>query len=76
MPALPPVTTRLRVERRRRGWSQDELAAKAGLTQPEISTYERGMIPYPQEVERLAAAFEVDAATILQWIREHEEEVA
>lgn len=49
-------TSRLEAERRRRGWSQTELAAKAGLTPADISRYERGWArPYPRQAARLAS---------------------
>jgi uncharacterized protein (DUF433 family) len=43
--------------RRQRGWSQRDLASKAGIRQPEISRIEAGLItPNEATLERLASA--------------------
>ena len=47
----------LRAERERRGWSQAELARRAGLNPNSISMIERGhLIPYASQVRKLEAA--------------------
>ena len=56
---LPPVCRKLgrviRRERLRRAWSQEDLAAHAGVTQSEISTLENsGCYPKIETVERVA----------------------
>ena len=50
------VTTRLRLERLRRGFSQTTLAAKAGrLSGSDISRFENGYArPYPAQAVRIA----------------------
>jgi transcriptional regulator with XRE-family HTH domain len=52
------LSTRLRSLRRARGWSQEELADRAGLEQTQISSWERGSRrPSMESVAKLAAAF-------------------
>lgn len=47
--------TKLFVERRRRGWSQQTLAHLAGLQAADVSRIETGRLqPYPSQAERLA----------------------
>lgn len=47
-------------------WSQDTLAARAGVTQAAISAYEAGhRVPKWPELRRLAAALQVDARKII-----------
>lgn len=61
---------RLRSERQARGWSQDELAERAGLHQPDVSGYERGVFPTVENIDRLASAFDVAPDEIFRWLRE------
>lgn len=53
---------RLRELRARRGWSQQDLATKAGVHQPTIWKLEHGRLKHPSVivVRRLAQAFGVD----------------
>jgi len=52
--------------RRRKHWSQQQLAALVRLTQSNISAIERGvLLPTPEERERLARALDVDPASLL-----------
>ncbi len=45
----------LRDERRRRGWTQQQLGAIVGIQSSDISRIESGrMRPYPSQAERLA----------------------
>lgn len=67
---------RLRTERQRRGWTQDDLAEKAGLHQPEVSGYERGVWPGKESATRLADAFGVPVDVVYRWLLEPAEEVA
>jgi transcriptional regulator with XRE-family HTH domain len=49
---------KLVVARLRRGWSQEALAEKIGVTRNTVSAWERGMIdPYPVHVQRLCNVF-------------------
>jgi transcriptional regulator with XRE-family HTH domain len=59
--------TRLQDERHRRGWSQTELAARAGKLAPsDISRYERGYArPYPAQAARLAQVLELSPDELL-----------
>jgi transcriptional regulator with XRE-family HTH domain len=64
------IANRVRTERRKRGWSQDDLADRSGLPQPSISQYERGVMPSPDNIDRIAGAFNVEPATVFSWLRE------
>tara|TARA_Y100000294_G_C8440278_1_gene290434 strand:- start:93 stop:500 length:408 start_codon:yes stop_codon:yes gene_type:complete len=49
---------RLRFERTKRGWSQQECAVQAGMHSTEISRIERGYArPWPKQAERLSKVF-------------------
>jgi transcriptional regulator with XRE-family HTH domain len=56
----------VKAERERRGWSQSELARRAGLTPQAIGQLERSRRrhPYPETVEGLAQAFGVTAEAL------------
>ncbi|MBX6365999.1 MAG: helix-turn-helix transcriptional regulator, partial [Gemmatimonadetes bacterium] len=55
--AEPQIETRLRERRRERGWSQGELAARAGLSRAAISAIEtRRVVPSTAAALALAAA--------------------
>lgn len=62
----------VRFQRCRRGWSQEELARRAGLPQSYISRYERVNLtfPRPHNIDKLAAAFGVPAHEVFCWLRE------
>jgi len=52
--------TQVRVAREKRGWTQTELAARAGMRQHAISRFEAGdSVPTIQTLERIAAALDV-----------------
>lgn len=53
---------RLKLARAKRGLSQDDLAALAGLKQPDISKLERGDMQKTTGIARLAKALRVPAA--------------
>jgi len=58
MAELPPLENRLREERIRRGWSQEELARRAGLSRSGVSAIEMGrLVPSAAAALALAAAF-------------------
>ena len=51
---------RLQTERQRRGWTQTQLAAAAGLHQAQVSLIENGRtVPTEDQLARLADALEV-----------------
>lgn len=55
----------IRELRRRRGWSQEQLAERSGLSVRTIQRIEQGLPPGLASAEALARAFEVDVADIL-----------
>jgi len=68
---------RLGDERRKREWKQEDLAAASGISVPMISRYETGAaFPQPDNIDKLAAAFEVAADEIFRWLREPSEGAA
>jgi transcriptional regulator with XRE-family HTH domain len=58
----------MQAERRRLGWSQTELAAKAGkMSAGDISRFERGYgKPYPAQAERLARVLALAPSDLLE----------
>jgi transcriptional regulator with XRE-family HTH domain len=49
------ITTKLKAERIRRGWSQQVLGYLAGVGMSDISRFERGQAkPYPTQAAKLA----------------------
>lgn len=68
----------IRGERRRRGWTQDELAEIAGIGQATISQIEMGHIKNPRfdVMKRLAAAFDCDPRALTFPLTDSTEEVA
>jgi transcriptional regulator with XRE-family HTH domain len=46
----------LRLERIKRGWTQDDLGLRSGVPQYRISLIERGLTPNSDEAQRLCAA--------------------
>lgn len=59
MQSQPEQHLRLKWERIRRGWKQVTVADLTGLLQPQISQFERGLIPDPQQLQKLADLFQV-----------------
>jgi ribosome-binding protein aMBF1 (putative translation factor) len=60
------VVLRIAKERRRRGWTQTQLAAKARLSTSDVSRIETGrMRPYPVQAERLARALNLRVESLL-----------
>lgn len=53
----PMLAERLKLLRAERGWTQTELAAKAGVSQQLITKIENGKIRESRKLPRLAAAF-------------------
>ena len=59
--------TRLKYERRQRGYSQTRLAREVGLTQPDLSEIERGIrIPTVAQLEELGLALRLPPADLLK----------
>ncbi len=59
MPKLPRLENRVRERRDRRGWSQDELARRAGLSRAGVSAIETGrLVPSASAALSLASALE------------------
>jgi ribosome-binding protein aMBF1 (putative translation factor) len=60
--------TKLEQERKKRGWSQTELAAKAGkLSSSDISRIERQwQRPYPAQAARLALVLGISAEELTE----------
>ncbi len=57
----------VRALREARGWSQSELARRAGLHSTTVSLIESGrQKPYAVQVEKLAAALGVEPAALLE----------
>jgi molybdate-binding protein/transcriptional regulator with XRE-family HTH domain len=58
MPELPKLENRVRDHRERRGWSQEELARRSGLSRAGISAIETGrLVPSAAAALALASAF-------------------
>src|SRR5579885_2827904 len=58
----------LQRQRRARGWTQEELAERAGLSVQAISVYERGRkLPHKETFARLAEAFALEEAEERRW---------
>ena len=66
-----PITLRIRELREARGWSQRELAARAGVRQATVAMIERERTKGVDfdTLERLADAFGVDAALLIEHTR-------
>lgn len=57
--------TKLFVERRRRGWSQQTLAHLAGIQASDVSRIETGRLhPYPSQAQRLARVLGIEIEDI------------
>ncbi len=64
---VTPIILRVRLLRRRRGWSQNELARRAGIAQPTISRLEAGKTAGVDlaTLEKLAKALRVRPRTLI-----------
>jgi transcriptional regulator with XRE-family HTH domain len=56
---------RLRYSRRQRGWTQEELAVKAGTNQAVIQKIENGKSLRPRKINEIAAVLEVNPAWLM-----------
>ena len=54
---FPQVGLFIRAQRRQRGWTQQELANRAGVTQPMVARIENGNNTRLTTLSRIAAAF-------------------
>ena len=65
-PELKPLGDRIRELRRRRGWSQSELARKAGISKTRVWTLEQGQLPpsFPT-LRGLAQAFGLSVSELM-----------
>ncbi len=51
--------SKIQLERKRRGWTQKDLAIKSGLLQPAIARYEKGGVVSPKNLRKMTDAFGV-----------------
>lgn len=65
---VTPIHIRIREARESRGWTQGELAKRAGITQATVSRIETGKVASLDldVFEKLAAALEVHPATLIE----------
>ena len=62
---------RIRQERERRGWTQRQLAERAGVPQPTISRFEAGVRKLDLDaLERIAKAFGVPPLRLLRHVKD------
>jgi molybdate-binding protein/DNA-binding XRE family transcriptional regulator len=77
MPKLPALENHVRAQRDRRGWSQDELARRAGLSRAGVSAIETGrLVPSAAAALALAGAFGLRVEDLFHLPRAHSEEPA
>jgi ribosome-binding protein aMBF1 (putative translation factor) len=63
---------RIRVERLKRGWRQEDLAFYARMAAADVSRIETGrLVPYPTQVARLAKALGLKPAELLEEVGGH-----
>lgn len=61
---------RLEFERRKRGWTQTELAYQASMTAADISRYEKGrMKPYDSHILRLSMVFDITPNKLMEEVK-------
>ena len=67
IPSVTPILLRIRELRRARGWTQTELARRAGIRQATVSRLEGNAVSSVnlRVIEKLAAALEVDPGYLL-----------
>lgn len=66
---------RIKVERLRRRWSQQDLAVHAGMYLTDICRIEtRHFVPYRTQLERLARVLELKPEEVLEEVDEGEEQ--
>lgn len=58
--------TKMKAERKRRGWTQTQLASRAGLHQSQISAFEKAARqPNEDHARRIAVVLKLDASELL-----------
>lgn len=73
MKALSSFTNEVRAFRDRHGWSQDDLAQRAGISRPEVSAIETGrLVPSASAALALAQAFECAVESLFHLTRQSE----
>lgn len=61
------VAATIRAERAARGWTQDQLAEKSGVSRPTIARFELGeRVPDVMQLYRLAAAFGLHTSALIE----------
>lgn len=62
---------RLQAERRRRGWTQAQVALAVGVSRTLVAAWETGYrVPRGGQLKLLAALYEKSPRTILRWLEE------
>lgn len=70
-PAEAALSTQVRVELAARGWTQQDLANKTGVTRETFNKYMKGRSPMPMPVFfALAEAFEYSPRELMQLVEE------
>lgn len=64
-PKMDTLGTRLRRKRREKGWTQDELAHRAGTNQAVIQKIENGKSLRPRKINEIASVLEVNPAWLM-----------
>ena len=62
---MDTLGTRLRRKRRERGWTQEELALRAGTNQAVIQKIENGKSLRPRKIDEIANVLEVNPAWLM-----------
>jgi transcriptional regulator with XRE-family HTH domain len=62
---MDTLGTRLRRKRRERGWTQEELALRAGTNQAVIQKIENGKSLRPRKIDQIAQVLEVNPAWLM-----------
>jgi len=61
------VAQRIRFERARRGWTQDELASRTGIARPNVARLERGVhLPAMATLRKMARALSLDLDALVR----------
>jgi len=61
------VAQRIRFERARRGWTQDELASRTGIARPNVARLERGVhLPAMATLRSIASALSLDLDALMR----------
>ncbi|KRT53759.1 helix-turn-helix domain-containing protein [endosymbiont of Ridgeia piscesae] len=63
--SMDTLGSRLRRKRRERGWTQEELALRAGTNQAVIQKIENGKSLRPRKIDQIAAVLDVNPAWLM-----------